>query len=116
MRWCRLDLLQARGLAFDLQCNPHQLLDAAKLFAGYPALTVVVNHLACPKLGRTPAEDDAELATWRTGMAALAANPRVYVKVSMLGYIRAVSGPPRCRKRLHNRRLAHHSSLCCCCR
>lgn len=84
-----LDVLQSRGLTFDLQCNPHQLLDAAKLFAAYPTLTVVVNHLACPKLGRTAAEDEAELATWRTGMAALAANPRVFVKVSMLGYIRA---------------------------
>ena len=72
-----LAALAARGLSFDLQCNPPQLAPAAALFAATPGLRVVVNHLGVPRLGRGAGADAAVLATWRAGMAALAANPAV---------------------------------------
>jgi predicted TIM-barrel fold metal-dependent hydrolase len=80
--------LAARGLSFDLQCNPPQLAPAAAAFAATPGLRVVVNHLGCPRLGRGADADAAVLAHWRAGMAALAANPHVCVKASMLSFIR----------------------------
>ena len=82
--------LAARGLSFDLQCNPAQLAPAAAAAAATPGLRVVLNHLGCPRLGRGADADAAVLATWRAGMAALAAVPgeRVAVKASMLTFIR----------------------------
>jgi hypothetical protein len=48
----------------------------------------VINHLAVPRLGRGDSEDAVLLADWRAGMAALAALPFVYVKLSMLDFVR----------------------------
>merc|ERR1711972_239665 len=74
------------GLSFDLQANPHQLVDAATFLKDFPNVPVVLNHVASLKL-----EGDADLDSdtgkvWREGMKALAALPHVYCKLSMLAY------------------------------
>lgn len=71
-----------RGLSFDLQVNPWQLADAARLAERYPGTTLVVNHAGLPF-------DDAGsgLAVWQDGMRRLAANPSVCVKFSGLGMV-----------------------------
>jgi predicted TIM-barrel fold metal-dependent hydrolase len=60
--------------------------------AGSAAPTIVVNHLGSPRLGRGDAEDAAVLADWRKGVAALAALPNVFIKLSMLDFVRKVRG------------------------
>jgi predicted TIM-barrel fold metal-dependent hydrolase len=91
---CSLRILSSRGLVFDLQANPHQLARAADIFKHQvPDLQVVVNHMGCPHVGSGPLTDEpaaSELTTWRNGMAALATNPNVFVKISMLTFIRKV--------------------------
>lgn len=87
-------LLGKHDLTFDLQCAPAQLEAAAKLFSRHPSIKVCIDHLGKPRTllgpdleGNDNAEmNEAELATWRRGMDALAALPNVYVKISMLGY------------------------------
>ncbi|KDO32932.1 hypothetical protein SPRG_02625 [Saprolegnia parasitica CBS 223.65] len=82
-------LLAKYNLSFDLQCCPAQLEAAAALAAKHPDVPVVIDHLG--KLRRLAldggADDAAKLAQWRAGMAAMAALPHVYVKLSMFGYM-----------------------------
>ena len=81
-------LLASRRLSFDLQCCPAQLAAAAALFARHPGVPVALCHLGKPRhlAADGGARDEAKLAEWRAGMAALAALPHVFVKLSMLGY------------------------------
>jgi len=82
--------LAQHNLTFDLQCAPEQLHAAAVLFARHPQVPVVIDHLGKPRLSGEPtltAADEAELAVWRSGMAAMAALRHVSVKLSMLGFI-----------------------------
>ena len=81
-------LLAEHGLSFDLQCAPAQLDAAAALCARHPGVPVVLDHLGKPRAlqGDGGAHDDAELATWRAGMAALAALPHAHVKLGMLAF------------------------------
>merc|ERR1712194_577900 len=87
-------------LSFDLQCAPLQLATSgAALMAKYPKLKVCIDHLGKPRtilgddllpdgsINPNATPDEQELATWRTGMTALAALPHVHVKISMLGYV-----------------------------
>jgi predicted TIM-barrel fold metal-dependent hydrolase len=48
----RFSLLEELGLSFDLHLNPHQMLDAAAFLAGYPGVTIILDHLGCPKCAR----------------------------------------------------------------
>ena len=73
-------LMGERGLSFDLQCNPHQLVDAAKTLTGHPNTPVIIDHLASFHDG----EDDDYPQMWREGLQAMAAVPHVYLKLSML--------------------------------
>lgn len=73
-------LLGERGLSFDLQCNPHQLEDAARTFGDHPRTPVVLDHLGSFHDG----EDEMYTQMWREGMAALASVPHAFVKLSML--------------------------------
>lgn len=77
-------LLGDKGLSFDLQCNPHQLEDAAKVFGKYPQTRVILNHLGLMHDG----EDEAHEKTWQEGMRALSEVPHVYAKLSMLWFAR----------------------------
>ena len=87
--------LHEHGLNFDLQTNPHQLKDTAAFLAGFPDTKVVVNHIGCLKLpgdglvttaGDAQEKEDEVMKVWREGMAAMAALPQVYCKLSMLHY------------------------------
>lgn len=82
-------LLAPRGLSFDLQVNWFQLQDAATFLQAFPETVVIVDHLGCLKLGVGDEEDAKRIAVWQEGMKALAALPNVYVKLSMLEYIRS---------------------------
>jgi predicted TIM-barrel fold metal-dependent hydrolase len=73
-------LLGEQGLSFDLQCNPHQFLDAASAFSAHPQTPVILDHLGSFHDG----EDEAYEQMWRDGMSALAQLPHVFVKLSML--------------------------------
>jgi len=78
--------LAAADLAFDLHVNWFQAAPAAAFLAAHaPAgLRVVVDHVACPKLGSP--DDAARLAEWRAGVDALAARPGTHMKLSGLEY------------------------------
>ena len=73
-------LLGERGISFDLQCNPHQLADAATAFADHPDTPVVIGHLASFHDG---GESGYE-RMWREGLEAMAALPHVSIKLSMV--------------------------------
>jgi L-fuconolactonase len=71
--------LEAAGLALDVPAElPAHLGDIPELARRHPALAVVVDHLAKP-----PA-DAAGFAVWREQIAAAAAHPNVFAKVSGL--------------------------------
>jgi len=75
-------LLGEQGLSFDLQCNPHQFLEAATTFSDYPQTPVILDHLGSFHDG----EDDAYEQMWREGMRTLSAVPHLQVKLSMLWF------------------------------
>lgn len=81
-------LLAPRGLSFDLQVNWFQLEEAATFLQAFPETVVIVDHMGCLKLGAGDEEDAQRIAVWQQGMKALAALPNVYVKLSMLKYMR----------------------------
>jgi len=78
--------LQEYGLSYDLQCNPHQLKDAAAFFKDFPEVPVVLDHLGSLLLTGDAEEQARSLEVWRDGMSSLAALPHVYCKLSMLAY------------------------------
>ncbi|SIT38291.1 Amidohydrolase 2 [Paraburkholderia ribeironis] len=80
-RWPRaLERLAERGLNWDLRVPFWHLEEAAAMLADAPAVDVVLEHTGLPWN-----RSDAGLACWRRGMEALAANPRVSVKLSEFG-------------------------------
>ena len=80
-----LGLLSDRNLAFDLSCNPHQIPGAVRVFADFPGLRVVANHIGFLHDG----EDDAHEELWRDGIQGLATLPNIDIKLSMLWFARA---------------------------
>lgn len=80
-RWpAALQRLAAHGLLWDLRVPYWHLEEAAALLAQVPPLTVVLEHTGLPW-----DRSATGLASWRRGMAALAALPQVHVKISELG-------------------------------
>ncbi len=75
-------LLAKYGLSFDLQIYPSQMAVAAELAARHPDIPVILNHAGMPT------DQDADgLALWRKGLALLAAQPNVAIKISGLAMI-----------------------------
>lgn len=75
-------LLCKYDLSFDLQIYPSQMSEAARLAARHPDTQLILNHAGMPT------DRDADgLAAWREGMALLAAQPNVAVKISGLAMI-----------------------------
>jgi predicted TIM-barrel fold metal-dependent hydrolase len=72
-------LLERWGLHFELQTDWRALPEATSLAAAFPATLMIVNHTGVP--GDRSTET---LAGWRSGMAALARQPNVVVKISGL--------------------------------
>ena len=77
-----LRLLEERGLLLELPAVfPDHLCDVPELARRYPALTLVVDHLAKPPLGTD------EMPAWRAQIARAAEFPNVAAKVSGLSTI-----------------------------
>ena len=80
-RWPQaLARLQAHGLAWELRVPFWHLAEAAAVLRDFPTLPVVLEHTGLPW-----DRSERGLAAWRQGMAALAALPNVYVRLSELG-------------------------------
>ena len=77
-------LLAEYSLRFDLQLNPHQFAQAARVVAAHPRVPVVINHLGTPTLADLRAGD-----TYWEGMRALADCANTTIKLSMLPYVDA---------------------------
>jgi predicted TIM-barrel fold metal-dependent hydrolase len=75
-----LRLLAARGLSFDLQLVPGQMLAAAEVLRQIPNLKVALCHA-----GSLSQFDETGRAVWKDGITALAALPNILCKVSGLG-------------------------------
>lgn len=72
--------LSKHGLSFDLMIYPGQLDEAAALAADFPDTSIIVNHGAMP-LDRS----EEGLSAWKDGLAKLAENENVSIKISGLG-------------------------------
>lgn len=79
-------LLGRHGLSYDFHGFPPQLAGLAEVAAAHPDVPVIVNHLGLPILADG-------LATWRSGLTALAALPQVAIKLSGAGFVRAPFDP-----------------------
>lgn len=75
--------LPGLGLSFDLQANPWQLADCARVLAAVPDLKVALVHCGSP-WGFPWRDDPAARDQWRAGLRALAALPNLHAKVSGL--------------------------------
>lgn len=75
-------LLRKHDLSFDLQIYPSQMPEAARLAARHPDTQIILNHAGMPT-----DRDPAGLQAWRNGMALLAAQPNVAVKISGLAMV-----------------------------
>jgi L-fucono-1,5-lactonase len=69
--------LERYGFTYDIVIFPRHLANAVKFVEKFPAQRFAVDHLAKPEIrsGRVSME-------WRDGIAALAAHPNVYCKLS----------------------------------
>lgn len=76
----RFGLLAGHGLVFELQIFTAQMRDGAAFAAAFADVPMVLAHCGMPE-DLSPAGRRA----WREGMAALAAVPNVFVKLSGLG-------------------------------
>jgi L-fuconolactonase len=73
-----LALLEQRGLVLELPVvYPRHFAHVVTLAEGFPDLAIVIDHLGKPPL-------DGELDDWRRSLAAAAAHPNVYAKLSGL--------------------------------
>jgi L-fuconolactonase len=68
------------GLAYDLVIRSDQLVSAADAAEAIPHLTFVLDHLGKPSIR----DGVRALPAWRESLAALAAHPNVYAKLSGL--------------------------------
>ncbi|MDP6566505.1 MAG: amidohydrolase family protein [Alphaproteobacteria bacterium] len=73
-------LLAKHGLHYELQTRYWHLAEAAALARDFPDIMLVLNHAGVPE-DRSP----AGLAAWRAGMAELAEQANVRVKISGIG-------------------------------
>jgi predicted TIM-barrel fold metal-dependent hydrolase len=76
--WRRgLALLARHGFVLDLLMNPHQSMEVAALADDFPDQTFIVNHCATPN-----DRDEAGLARWRDGLAAMGQRRNIALKLS----------------------------------
>lgn len=76
-----IEAVGAAGLAYDLLVTPAQLAAAEVAARSLPEVRFVLDHAGKPAIARSPSHEDA---TWKAGVAALAALPNVCVKLSGL--------------------------------
>ncbi len=73
-------LLEKRGLVFDLDCTWQNMEKALLLARTFPETRIILGHAGFPR-----ERNDEYLASWRSGMKALASAENVAVKISGLG-------------------------------
>jgi predicted TIM-barrel fold metal-dependent hydrolase len=79
--WLRgFALLEKYRLSWDLRVPFWHLAEAAEVARAFPDTAIVLNHTGFPW-----DRSEAGLAAWRSGMAVLAREPNVHVKVSEFG-------------------------------
>ncbi len=80
-KWLRgFALLERYGLSWDLRVPFWHLEEAAAVARAFPRTPIILNHTGFPW-----DRSEEGLAAWRRGMAALAREPNVWVKVSEFG-------------------------------
>jgi predicted TIM-barrel fold metal-dependent hydrolase len=77
-----LGLLAERGLSFDLQVFPSQLLRAAEIVGAHPGVQFVLDHG-----GYVQERTDERTRAWGAGLRELAAAPNVVVKATSYGSV-----------------------------
>src|SRR5437773_10732507 len=79
-------VLAGMGLSFEAWLYFPQLLELADFAKAVPSLTIILNHIGgLIRVGPYANRDDEVLATWRRGIAAVAACPNVYLKLGGIG-------------------------------
>jgi predicted TIM-barrel fold metal-dependent hydrolase len=79
-------VLAGMGLSFEGWMYFPQLPELADFAKAVPNLTIILNHVGgLLRVGPYANRDDEVLATWRSGIAAVAACPNVYVKLGGIG-------------------------------
>ena len=79
-------VLVRMGLPLDVMLNFPQLSELADFARVVPDLTIILNHIGgLIRIGPYANRDDEVLATWRSGIAAVAECPNVYVKLGGIG-------------------------------
>jgi L-fuconolactonase len=78
--------LAQKGLSLDVMLSFPQLPELADFAKAVPDLTIILNHIGgLNRVGIYANRDDEVLATWRSGIAAVAACPNVNVKLGGMG-------------------------------
>jgi predicted TIM-barrel fold metal-dependent hydrolase len=75
-----LSALERYGFSWDLRVPFWHLAEAAEVAAAFPRIRIAINHTGLPW-----DRSDEGLSQWRTGLATLAANPNVFLKLSEFG-------------------------------
>jgi predicted TIM-barrel fold metal-dependent hydrolase len=75
-------MLAPRGLSFDLQIYPHQMVEADELAMLFPETSLIINHAGMP----VDRSEDG-LSIWREGLRRLAKHENVSAKISGLGMV-----------------------------
>ena len=79
-------LLARRGLSFDAWLYFHQMPELADFARAVPDLSIILNHIGgLYRVGPYGGRDDEVLATWRSGVAAVAECPNVTMKLGGIG-------------------------------
>jgi predicted TIM-barrel fold metal-dependent hydrolase len=86
-------LLGRHGLGLDLLMNPYQCPDVVRLAQDFPNQRILVNHCCTPN-----DRDEAGLARWKSGLAAMGACENIAIKVSNFGAYTADKSLPVLRE------------------
>jgi L-fuconolactonase len=79
-------VLAQQGLSLDTMLSFPQLPELADFARAVPDLTIILNHIrGVNRVGMYANRDDEVIATWRRGIAAVAACPNVNVKLGGMG-------------------------------
>ena len=79
-------VLARKGLTFEAWLYAPQLPELAEFARAVPELTIILNHIGgLVRIGPYANRDDEVLPLWRTGVAAVAECPNVYVKLGGMG-------------------------------